>query len=259
MTVTLNSNEYESEGYLTGLPVFEEHEVNQLGELYDRLCGLLPPGETAAAIDWWHQLDLELYKLCMNRTILDYVEQILGPDFYLWGSQFFSKEPGQGTTVPWHQDGYYWPLTPPHSLTVWLAFADSFKENGAMMVVPKTHKTRITHLTSDRQTDVLNLAADTSSFDDSKAVVLALKAGQCSIHNDNIVHGSEGNTSDTRRCGLTIRFSAGEVRCDTSEWPFFKSYWARGIDKWNHNPEGIPPETNLTQFKSVTPRTGQKK
>ena len=33
-----------------------------------------------------------------------------------------------------------------------------------------------------------------------------------SIHSDLLLHGSEANTSTRRRCGLTLRFTAGDVR-----------------------------------------------
>lgn len=49
-------------------------------------------------------------------------EGILSPDFYLWASDFFAKEPHTHPTVGWRQDANYWPMTPHNSVTVWLAF-----------------------------------------------------------------------------------------------------------------------------------------
>lgn len=249
---------YEREGYLFPFTIFEGEEARRLIDVYTRLRALLPPEASTEAMDWWHQLDRELYEVCMTPRILDVVESILGPDFYLWGSQFFCKEPGQGKTVPWHQDAYYWPLTPHNTVTAWLAFADSFEENGAMKVIPGTHTGRLKHVDSQSDSDVLNLTTEAGQFREADAVTLTLKAGQMSVHDDNIVHGSGPNRSDRLRCGLTMRFSAGEVRCDTSVWPFFKAYWARGTDRWRHNPVGAPPVGPMTRFQSVTPRTGQK-
>ena len=100
------------------------------------LLALLRPGESSKEIREWHESSRFLYDICMHPTILDYVEDLLGPDFYLWGSNFFIKEPRSLSTVGWHQDAYYWPLDPHESLTVWLAFDDSTVENGAMTVVP---------------------------------------------------------------------------------------------------------------------------
>ncbi|HEV2667895.1 MAG TPA: phytanoyl-CoA dioxygenase family protein, partial [Blastocatellia bacterium] len=39
-----------------------------------------------------------------------------------------------------------------------------------------------------------------------------LLAGEISIHSDLTLHGSEANDSDRRRCGLTLRYCAADVR-----------------------------------------------
>lgn len=39
-----------------------------------------------------------------------------------------------------------------------------------------------------------------------------LRAGQCSIHSDLLLHGSEVNDSNRRRCGLTLRYCTPDVR-----------------------------------------------
>ena len=39
-----------------------------------------------------------------------------------------------------------------------------------------------------------------------------LKAGEVSLHSDLLLHGSEANHSDRRRCGLTLRYCAADVR-----------------------------------------------
>ena len=41
-----------------------------------------------------------------------------------------------------------------------------------------------------------------------------LAAGEISIHSDLLVHGSEANRSDRRRCGLTLRYCPAEVRAE---------------------------------------------
>jgi len=39
-----------------------------------------------------------------------------------------------------------------------------------------------------------------------------LAAGQASFHTDLLLHGSEANQSDRRRCALTLRYTTPEVR-----------------------------------------------
>ena len=257
-TSAFDVSEYHTRGYVSNLPVLSSAEIAEAMGMYSRLRDLLPAGVSPLAIDWWHQLDRQLYDLCMHPVILSYVSELIGPDFFLWGSQFFAKEPGSGATVPWHQDAFYWPLKPHRAVTVWLACSDSFPENGAMQVIPGTHTRPMKHHSGSNAGDVLDMETDADEFDESEAVTLSMPAGNCSLHDDNIVHGSKQNVSDQIRCGLTIRFSAGDVKCDTSVWPFFKAYWAGGTDKWHHNPVGEPPTSLLTEFKQVTPRTGQR-
>jgi non-heme Fe2+,alpha-ketoglutarate-dependent halogenase len=244
---------YRRQGFFTGLPVFSEAETPALLKLYWRLRAFLPPGMSTQQMDWWHGLDRELWEICAHPRILDYVEAILGPDFYLWGTQFFSKDPGDGKTTPWHQDAFYWPLSPHKAVTVWLAFTDSDEENGAMRVIPGTHRVgRLQHVHSASASDVLDMELAPGTFRKTDAVPLILKAGQISLHDDNIVHGSAANRSTRLRCGLTMRYSAGEVKCDLSVWPFFKAYWLRGVDRWQHNPVGTPPTALMTEYVQVT-------
>ena len=110
---------YKQNGYMIGLPpVFNSDQVRELNAGLAELLKLLRPGEDPKEIREWHESSRFLYDICMNDTILDYVEDILGPDFYLWGSNFFIKPPHSSSTVGWHQDTYYWPLEPKISATV---------------------------------------------------------------------------------------------------------------------------------------------
>lgn len=245
---------YREQGYVAGLQVVPEAECPRLLELYRRLRRLLPPGASTQRMDWWHGEDRELWEVCINPRILDCVERLLGPDFYLWGTQFFSKDPGDGKTTPWHQDAFYWPLSPHRSVTVWLAFTDSVEENGCMEVVPGSHRAgKMRYRKSERESDVLEMELEAGSFRVADAVPLRLKAGQISLHDDNIIHGSGPNRSDRLRCGLTVRYSAGEVQCDLAVWPFFKAFWVRGQDRWQQNPTGVPPTLPMTRYIPVTP------
>ena len=181
-------------------------------------------------------------KTAMNDMILDYVEDVLGPNFYLWGSNFFIKPPHSSSTVGWHQDTYYWPLEPKISATVWLAFEDVNEENAAMQVIPGSHTAGLLKHSRSSDTDsVLTLECERGQFREDSAVSLNLKAGQISIHDDKLVHGSPANHSNRRRAGLTVRYSTTEVKCDLSVNPHFRTYLCRAMDEYRHNPVGTVP------------------
>jgi hypothetical protein len=88
---------------------------------------------------------------------------------------------------------------------------------------------------------VLTLELESGQFREDTAVSLCLKAGEISIHDDKIVHGSPANPSSRRRAGLTIRYSTTQVKCDLSVNPHFRSYLCRGVDTYRHNPVGVVP------------------
>lgn len=234
---------FDQEGYLHKLPpVFSRDEVQQLDGGLAELLKLLRPGETSKEIREWHETSRFLYDICTNGAILDYVEDLLGPNFILWGSNFFIKEPRSLSTVGWHQDAYYWPLDPHESLTVWLAFDDSTAANGAMTVIPGSHKAGLLkHVRASETDSVLMLECERGQFREDLAVQATLQAGQVSIHDDKLVHGSPGNPSPFRRAGLTIRYSRTNVKCDLTINPHFKSYLCRGVDEFGHNPRGKVP------------------
>jgi hypothetical protein len=85
-------------------------------------------------------------------------------------------------------------------------------------------------------------------------VPLRLKAGEVSLHDDRAVHGSPANPSARRRAGLTIRYSATEVKNDLSVNPHFKTFLCRGVDTYRHNPAGTPPSERFARpdFKAVS-------
>jgi non-heme Fe2+,alpha-ketoglutarate-dependent halogenase len=234
---------YAENGFLIGLlPVFDAGQVKHLNTGLNELLKLLRPGEDAKDIREWHETSRFLYDICTNSTILDYVEDILGPDFYLWGSNFFIKPPRSASTVGWHQDTYYWPLEPKISATVWVAFEDVDESNAAMRVIPGSHKAGLLKHSRSSDTDsVLTLECEQGQFREDSAVSLNLRAGQVSIHDDKLVHGSPANHSSRRRAGLTIRYSSTVVKCDLAVNPYFTTYLCRGVDRYHHNPVGIVP------------------
>ncbi len=247
---------YHENGYLTGLPaIYTKDEMARINADLPNLLKLLQPGETSKDIREWHETSTYLYDIVMNPKIHDLVEGILGPNFFAWASSFFIKEPQSKAIVGWHQDAYYWPMTPQNSVTVWLAFDDVDTENGAMKIIPRSQKHGlIKHRRSTVTDSVLTLELETGTFSEDSAVSLFLKAGEVSLHDDRAVHGSPANPSNRRRAGLTIRYSGTNVKNDMSVNPNFKTYLCRGVDEYRHNPVGPTPTQRFARpdFKAVS-------
>lgn len=261
MATTLSSDQqqfFRRNGYLLDLPqIYSAEQMREHNEKFAKLATLLEPGESYKDIREWHETSRWLFDIAMNPKILDLVEGIIGPDFYLWASNFFVKEPRTRDTVGWHQDAYYWPMAPHNTVTVWLAFSDVDVDNGALQIVPGSHRAGVMkhERHSSEETDsVILLELETGSFAADTAVSMCLRAGQVSMHDDRAVHGSPANPSDRRRAGLTLRYSGTEVQNDLSVNPHFKAYLARGTDAYHLNPAGVVPteEFGRPDFKAVS-------
>ena len=144
--------------------------------------------------------------------------------------------------MPWHQDAQFWPLKPHRTVTVWLAVYDTDADNGAMQLVTGSHKDGDFHHDVDKSEHlVLDQVVPEDLIDQNRIVTMDLKAGEMSLHDDGLLHGSLANTSDRRRAGLTMRFCPPDVKCDLDVWPTFESYPARGTDRHDLNPVGRVP------------------
>lgn len=155
--------------------------------------------------------------LCHQEDIVGMVSQLIGDDVILWGSQLFSKAARDGLAIPWHQDGHYWPIHPLAACSVWIAVDEASPENGCMRVVPGSHRLGLlAHEIDDDPDLALNEALSGEGFDAEAAVDVALQPGQISLHDVNLVHGSEANRSHLRRAGMVLRYmpATSEFRRD---------------------------------------------
>jgi hypothetical protein len=166
-----------------------------------------PWGQSARMIGSQTFLDF-----CLFPEILDIVEQLIGPDIVLWGSQLFCKPAGHGMAVPWHQDGQYWPLDPLATVTVRLAIEDSLPENGCMRYLPGSHKSKKLERHEFVSASNVALRQELSEVDETKARDDVLYAGQISIHDVYLVHGSNANRSTKRRADYAIRYMPASTR-----------------------------------------------
>ena len=74
----------------------------------------VPEGVDIYRTNNWHKASRWFYELSQTPAILDYVEDVIGPEFNQWGGGFFIKFPHDETEVPFHQDASYWPPRSTH-------------------------------------------------------------------------------------------------------------------------------------------------
>ncbi len=205
--------QYQEQGYLSPIRVMSTDQAGILRrqlEDFEAGAGVLSGKLRQKS----HLLFTWLNDLIRQDAILDAVEDIIGPDILCWGSSFFIKETRNPGFVSWHQDSTYWGLDPADVITAWIAFSDSTPENGAMEVIPATHKLdQIPHNDTFRPENLLSRGQEIMvDVDPAQAVTLELRAGEMSLHHVRLIHGSAPNPSDKRRIGYAIRYIPTYVR-----------------------------------------------
>ena len=197
---------YREQGYVVPDFRLPEDALTEIRQAHTKLVARQP--QFADYCPTLLAYDLSFLNLAREPELLDMVEQILGPDFALWNSSFFAKPARVGSRTPWHQDGEYWPICPIATCSVWIALDDSTPENGCLRVIRGSHRDKrlYRHHANNAAGLSLNQELDQSEYDERHAADIVLKAGQVSLHDVYLVHGSEPNRSDKPRRGMTLRF-----------------------------------------------------
>lgn len=207
---------YRSDGYVAPRFRLDAAYVDELREALDALIrdnpGVRPEKLISAHIEGTNDEGVrgsrKFLELAMHPPILDLVEQLIGPDIILWGCHVFCKPAGDGYETPWHQDGHYWPIRPLANCTAWVALEPSTRANGCLRVIPGSHKEQ--RLRAHRKTDAtdvtLNQELQHSEYDEAAAHDIVLEAGQVSLHDVYLLHGSEANRSAKPRRAMTLRY-----------------------------------------------------
>lgn len=250
---------YNQQGFLSALPVLNEAELREARYAFSELEREFGEEYTQYSLHNVHKQYQWVRDLTKHPQILKVVRAILGPDVILLDSRFICKYPtlkpdtthGQakpdGTVggdelpyVAWHQDMRYWGIAGGPVLSVWLAFDDSLKENGALQVIPGSHRDgMLPHRQAIRPGNMLTVNQEIPEelVEADEAVLCPLLAGQMSIHDGLLVHASDPNTSQRRRCGFVIRYvptCAYPIQDPDRPRKFHATELACGTDQFNH-------------------------
>ncbi|MEM7616386.1 MAG: phytanoyl-CoA dioxygenase family protein [Pseudomonadota bacterium] len=239
--------QYNVQGFVQPFDVFPTPEIERIRSYVDGLITAMGPAGSYG-INCYQARMAGLWDLATAPRILDLVEDLIGPDILCWASAILSKKPHDPKAVPWHQDAAFWKLSPARTVTVWLAIDDADEQNSAMRFIPGTHDKGVMKVQTTGEEAVFHMeTAGAEAL--GEPFTNSLRAGQVSLHADMLVHGSLANTSDRRRCGLTLRYCPPEVRITDEAWAQgVEAILCRGSDPsghWTHHPR--PTNDDITQ------------
>jgi hypothetical protein len=161
-----------------------------------------------------HLTEPLVFDLCSHPSIVSRAAQLLGQDHVsLFKSRFIVKIDGSNAEVAWHQDvgptngGYFPDGRPVPTLTCWLALDRVNAENGAVRVVPGTHRKLYGDYHKRIRADLMD-HGDISELELDRAVTFTLEPGEFYLFHSWLLHGSDANASDGRRAGVNMRYTA---------------------------------------------------
>lgn len=249
MTATSDlSAAYERDGFVTRLDIFPPEEIAAFRAQFDELEAREGRENCQIGLQGRHMDEEFIWRMASDDRVVDAISACMGEDVMMLSTHFFCKypDPEASKYVAWHQDITYWGLEPPEAHTAWIAVDDADMENGCMQVIPGTHRGGIAeHGTSTEGENLLSISQEIPDHlvDKSKVVPIELDAGQASIHNGQLFHASFPNTSQRRRCGLTVRFIPPQARqvAENSVGIQWRPILVRGEDRFGYYPETEAP------------------
>lgn len=208
---------FEEDGFVILENVFNEDTLVKMRDLTDRIVeyGEKELEDPFSSYYMRHRTDQgalydlfqrhpEFQEMARNEAILDTITTAVGQDVFLYENSLVYKPKGKDNEVPWHQDFINRP-TEPIKFIAWIALDDVKIENGAMKVIPGSHKQGFLpwfHVPG--QTHHTRVVLD--SVDTTKYVFAELNAGDVLIFNQLLLHSSDRIISTKPRRAYRISY-----------------------------------------------------
>lgn len=179
------------------------------------------------------------HRLATHPRVLDAVEDLLGPNLLVWASELFVKHPREASvSIGWHRDRPYMGLEPERTVTAWIALTTSHRDNGCMRFVREGARRASPQWSGQSASHPGNRANREPDVPAEQMEAVMLEAGEMSLHDVYVLHGSGPNQSDEKRVGFALRFTTPECQPAVGRPP---AMLARGSDDRGHFELREPP------------------
>ena len=235
------AKQFEENGYISPVPFMSEEEAiyhrARLEKIEDQIGSLHYRSKA-------HTFMTSALELAILPSVLDLVEQMIGPNILLYNVTYIIKEPHAPSHVSWHQDLTYWGLSHDDQVSMWLALSPATQESGCMRMIPGSHKLgKVEHQTTADDTNVLLQGQTITSVDEEQSRLCPLRPGEATFHHGWTLHASMPNRSEDRRIGLNVQYLATHVRQMKHDKD--SAMLVRGEDRYHHFRTDRPATSDL--------------
>ena len=202
----------------------EAHKVFQLkrDEIYLEKDGT---PRSAFAV---HRLNEAFDLLGRHPRLIEPLKQLWGEDVYLHQYKINAKSKFTGDVWQWHQDYGNWlekdGMPEPRAMNMSVFLDEVFPYNGALMLIPRSHRHGVLESTKDTATTSFPLYTQSQEtverlINEGGLVVPTGKPGSMLMFDGNLVHGSAGNITPFPRniVYLTLNACSNYIRKPTRE------------------------------------------
>lgn len=228
---------FNKNGYLSGVKLLEEDQVEQLRE---ELKEIMDSGHPKHDLLYeFHSNESEdpdrvifhslghwrmtpgFHDILWNPAYVMAAYQLLGEKAVrFWHDQLFCKPAKHGGVVAWHQDYSYWTRTEPmQHLTCWVGLDDATCENGCLQYIPGSQHWGLLDkpsLTGEMK-GLMRFINEEQARALENPVAVEMPKGYAAFHHPLLVHGSFENNSDRPRRAFVLNVFADGTRSNTND------------------------------------------
>ncbi|MFK7784699.1 MAG: phytanoyl-CoA dioxygenase family protein [Crocinitomicaceae bacterium] len=202
--------QFERNGFVK-LPMLEKEEVKILRDYYANQ-------EFDNKVEAGFHISLDNQDEDLVKEVGGRIKEILVPrmtelldDCQVFTASYVIKEPGLKNIVPPHQDWTFVDENEFCSATVWTALVDVSEQNGALGVIPGSHKI-FNHKRSSPSPQSKSPLADHIFTLFPFVEVIEMNAGESLIFDNRLIHASPPNLSDQARIAVGIGITQSEAK-----------------------------------------------
>ncbi|SMF48539.1 phytanoyl-CoA hydroxylase [Alteromonadaceae bacterium Bs31] len=120
-----------------------------------------------------------------------------------------TKAPRYSSDTGWHQDKRYWRFEKNELITAWLALGRETPENGALRVIPGSHRLPLMSESFDERAFFLASKAENKQLID-QSHCLELNAGDLLFFHCDLLHSASRNLASSTKLSLVFTYHSGD-------------------------------------------------
>lgn len=166
-------------------------------------------GNTIRRLLMAYQRDTAFRENAERREIIDSIKQILDTKTLLLNPNhhncIMTKLPEFSSETLWHRDTRYWHFDNKYLINAWFALGDELRANGAMKVLPGSHRWEVQDNALDAAQFLKLEHPDNQSRLDTQRLI-SLNAGDVLLFSAHCFHAAGKNTTDQAKYSMVFTY-----------------------------------------------------